>query len=132
MVGQMLFASGWGTTVIDGTRAIYRLYLFPGSGATVDWDKPLVLEFVADASYQPGATYDLAATPARALVEYHEYTRTMQVLTRDVLRAEVPNGSVHLTAAGQGERAPVTGTITGARAIEYEAELCGESTAACP
>jgi hypothetical protein len=132
MVGQMLFESGWGTTANDGTRAVYRLYLFPGSGATVDWDKPLVLDFAADASYLPGATYDLAATSATARAEYHEYTRNLQVLVRDVLRAEVPTGSVHLTAAGQGARAPVTGTISGASAVEYEAELCGESTATCP
>jgi hypothetical protein len=131
MVGQMTFASGWGSTATDGARALYRLYLFPGSGATVDWDKPLLVDFVADGSYVPGATYDLAAVPALARIEYHEYTRDMQVLARDVLRAEVPAGSVHLTAAGQGGRAPVTGTITAGAAVEYEAELCNEYTAPC-
>jgi hypothetical protein len=131
LVGQMLFESGWGATATDGTDAVYWLYLYPGSGVTVDWDKPLVVELRADASYLPGATYDLAAPPAAARIEYHEYTRDMQVLVRDVLRAEVPAGSVHLTAAGQSGRAPVTGAITGGRAVEYEAELCNQYTSPC-
>jgi len=130
-VYTMVFASGWGTTANDGTRDVFRLYLLPGSGADVDWDKPLVLDFPDDATYVPGASYDLAQTPTRARVEYHEYTRVMQVITSDRLRAEVPAGTVQLTAAGQGARAPVTGTITGGSAVEYEAELCGENTLPC-
>jgi len=43
----------------------------------------------------------------------------------------VPTGTVSLTAARQSGRAPVTGAIAGASAIEYEAELCGESTTPC-
>ncbi|MBI5481137.1 MAG: hypothetical protein HY906_19930 [Deltaproteobacteria bacterium] len=131
LVGQMVFESGWGTTATDGTSDVYRVFLLPGSGATADWDKPLVLDFAADASYQPGATYDLAATPAKALVEYHESTRDLQVLVRDVLRAEALAGLIHMTATGTGGRAPATGTITDGRAVEYEAELCSQYTSPC-
>ena len=131
LVGQMLFESGYGTTANDGTSDVYRLYLYPGSGSTVDWDKPLLVDFLADGSYAPGATYDLAASPAAASIEYHEYVRDLQVLTRDLLRALVPTGSVHLTAAGQGGRALATGTISSATAIEFESVLCSQDTTPC-
>jgi hypothetical protein len=130
LVGQMLFESGWGTTANDGTRDVYRLYLYPGSGGTVDWIKPLIVDFAADASYAPGATYDLAADPATARIEYHEYDQ--QVKTRDLLRSVVPTGSVHLTAAGQSGRAPATGSITSATVIEFESVLCSLDTTPCP
>jgi hypothetical protein len=131
LVGQMTFASGWGTSANDGTNDVYRLFLYPGTGATVDWDKPLVVDLRADASYAAGATYDLAAATATARVEYHEYTRDLQVLVRDVLRAEAAAGSLHLTAAGQGGQAPVTGAITGGTALELEIELCNQYTSPC-
>ena len=89
------------------------------------------VDFVADASYLPGATYDLAATPAQARIEYHEYVRDLQVITRDLLRTLVSTGSVHLTAAGQSARAPVTGTISSATAVEFESVLCSQDTTSC-
>ena len=126
LVGQMVFDSGWGTSATVGGQDGYRLYLFPGSGATVDWDKPLVIELEANSSWQPNVTFDLSQPTAR--IEYHEYG---ELHSRDVLRAEAVAGSLTLTATGTGNREPATGAFSNGRAIEYEAELCGPSTVPC-
>ncbi|HEY3353839.1 MAG TPA: hypothetical protein VGQ83_11365, partial [Polyangia bacterium] len=131
LVGEMSFGAGEGAAPLGGAAA-YRLRFYPGSGAAIDWDKVLVLTLAADAAYAAGATYDLAAPLPAATAEYHELTRSAAAtVTRDVLRARVVAGTLTLTAAGAGARAPVTGTLTGGVAVEVEAEVCGESSVAC-
>jgi hypothetical protein len=126
----MVFESGWGTSATVGGQPGYRFWLFPGSGVTVDWDKPLVIEVQAAASWQPNVTFDLAGATAR--VEYHEYTRDLQVVVRDALRAEAFAGQLKFTATGTGGAAPAAGSVTGGKAIEWESVLCSPDTTPCP
>jgi hypothetical protein len=129
LFGEIAFGAGYGTTATGPAGAVYRLTFYPGSGATIDWDKPLTLALPADASWAPGATYDFAAGAAGA---YHELTRsTAATVTRDVLRARLTAGTLGLTAAATGGRGAVTGTVTGGAVLEIEAEVCGEASVAC-
>jgi hypothetical protein len=131
-IGTMTFESGYGTSVTEDGKTLYRLMLFPGAGANADLSKPLTIDIRADGRYSAGSSYNLETEPPEASVRYQETTLgSGGARTREVLRAFVRSGTLALTAAGQGDRAPAAGTLGGASAVQFEAEVCGETSAPC-
>jgi len=95
LVGVMTFGSGWASLEGDPGERVVHIRLYPGSGPLVDWDKMLVLELPLDATYQAGTEHNMG-TSGETRGEYHEETRVMGAVARDVLRAEVVSGTLRL------------------------------------
>ena len=128
-MGSVTFGSGWGTTMESSSSFSHTLVLYGSSGTAVDQDRVLQILFPRTSSYKSNQTYDLSKGK-QIEVRYLEITTSGAKVTRRRLRGFSWDGTLNLYAAGDGNKAPAKGGLTG-RLASYETELCGSFSTPC-
>ncbi len=128
-MGSVTFGSGWGTTMEASSSFSHTLVLYGSTGGTVDQDRVLQILFPRTSKYASNQTYKLAQGK-QIEVRYLEITTSGGKITRRRLRGFSWDGTLNLYAAGDGNKAPAKGGLTG-RLASYETELCGAFSTPC-
>lgn len=123
---NVTFAAGYGKKSSDG--AWYFVFMYPGTTSAPDQSKALLLA-CKSATYS-AKTYDLSAADGCDLM-YSELTVSGTTLTAWTDKAFIFGGTLTLTAAGTGAKAPVTGSVTAGEAYKLIQEECGPNSGPC-